>query len=110
MDQHLLSVMPEPSAVEHIREHSKAYCALPTPLLLLRNRKIEERCTDLTNRNRAVIRWTDNPPAREMHHAAYQGLTWSTTEFDGLGDRSHGRMFAAKNSSINKRKWSISSR
>ncbi len=99
--------MPQPSSVESIHRHLKAYCAQEAPLLLLRYQKIEERCTDLVTENGAVIRWTDNSPAWEMHHAAFQGFTWTTAEFDSFVRSIPCKMFAVKNGSINKNKWYV---
>jgi hypothetical protein len=106
-EKHLISVMPTPIAVKHFHEQLRAYCARPAPLMLLRYRKIEERCTDLPAENGAVVRWTDNSPAWEIHHAAFQGFTWSPTEFDSFVRSVPCRMFAAKNRSINKSKWYV---
>ncbi len=106
-EKHLCSVMPEPSWVESFHRHLKAYCAQEAPLLLLRYRKPAERCTDLLTENGTVVRWTDNSPAWEIHHAAFQCLTWSAIEFDSFVRAIPCKMFAAKNNSINKAKWYV---
>jgi hypothetical protein len=106
-EKYLCSVMPEASSVESIHRHLKAYCKQEAPLLLLRYEKIADRCTDLTMPNGAIIRWTDNSPAWEIHHAAFQGLNWSTAEFDTFVRTIPCKMFGVKNSSINKSKWYV---
>jgi hypothetical protein len=99
--------MPEPSWIESFHRHLKAYCAQETPLLLLRYQKIEERCTDFLTENGTVVRWTDNSPAWEIHHAAFQGFTWSAIEFDSFVRAIPCKMFAAKNCAINKGNWYV---
>ena len=106
-EQHLRSVMPEPSSVESIHRHLNAYWRKKRHSCCSDTRKSKSVALDLVTKNGAVIRWTDNSPAWEMHHAAFQGFTWTASGFDSFVRAIPCKMFAVKNGSINKNKWYV---